>query len=103
MVDERGRATGEAEGADRGALFGPWIVFLRGVSPRAPRLKAPLLLLVWGLPHRVVAPRQEPKIPRSYARIFGLDGTLMSLKERRVRLKQAANFGNAAFAPVGQE
>ena len=35
-----------------------------------------MLLLVWGLPHRVVAPRQEPKIPRSYTRIFRLDGTL---------------------------
>ena len=42
-------------------LFGPW---------------TSLLLLVWGLPHRVVAPRQEPKIPRSYTRIFRLDGTL---------------------------
>ena len=42
-------------------LFGPW---------------TSLLLLAWGLPHRVVAPRQEPKIPRSYTRIFGLDGTL---------------------------
>ncbi len=52
------------------------IVFMRGVPPRAPRLKAPLLLLVWCLPHRVVAPRQEPKIPRSYTRIFRLDGTL---------------------------
>ena len=31
---------------------------------------------MWSLPHRVVAPRQEPKIPRSYTRIFGLDGTL---------------------------
>ncbi len=36
-----------------------------------------MLLLVWGLPQRVVAPRQEPKIPRSYTRIFGLDGTLV--------------------------
>ena len=49
---------------------------MRGVPPRAPRLKAPLLLLVWGLPHGVVAPRQEPKIPRSYTRIFRRDGTL---------------------------
>ena len=73
---------GEAEGAGRGALFGPWIVFLRGVSPRAPRLKAPLLLLVWGLPHRVVAPCQEPKIPRSYTPIFGLDGTLVNTDTR---------------------
>ena len=53
------------------------MVFMRGVPPRAPRLKAPLLLLVWCLPHRVVAPRQEPKIPRSYTRIFRLDGTLV--------------------------
>ena len=42
-------------------LFGPW---------------TSLLLLVWGLPHRVVAPCQELKIPRSYTRIFRLDGTL---------------------------
>ena len=42
-------------------LFGPW---------------TSLLLLVWGLPHGVVAPRQEPKIPRSYTRIFRLDGAL---------------------------
>ena len=49
---------------------------MRGVPPRAPLLKAPLLLLVWGLPHGVVAPRQEPKIPRSYTRIFRLDGAL---------------------------
>ena len=44
-------------------LFGPW---------------TSLLLLVWGLPHGVVAPRQEPKIPRSYTRIFRLDGALAS-------------------------
>ena len=55
-------------------------VLLRGGSPRAPRLKAPLLLLAWGLPHRVVAPCQEPKIPRSYTRIFGLDGTLAATR-----------------------
>ena len=42
-------------------LFGPW---------------TSLLLLVWSLPHGVVAPCQEPKIPRSYTRIFRLDGTL---------------------------
>ena len=54
-------------------------VFLRGVPPRAPRLKAPLLLLVCGLPHGVVAPRQEPKIPRSYTRIFRLDGALAAI------------------------
>ena len=60
MVDERGRATGEAEGTGRGALFGPFLrgaspraprlkaVFLRGLPPRAPRLKAPFLLLVVG-------------------------------------------------------
>ncbi len=47
----------------------------RGIPSRS-LLKAPLLLLVWGLPHRAVAPRQEPKVPRSYTRIFGLDGTL---------------------------
>ena len=34
---------------------------------------------MWGLPHRVVAPRLEPKIPRSYTRIFRLDGTLASI------------------------
>ena len=56
------------------------MVFMRGVPPRAPRLKAPLLLLVWCLPHRVVAPRQEPKIPRSYTRIFRLDGTLEGME-----------------------
>ena len=44
-------------------LFGPW---------------TSLLLLVWGLPHRVVAPCQEPKISRSYTRIFRLDETLVS-------------------------
>ena len=38
-----------------------------------------MLLLVWGLPHGVVAPRQEPKIPRSYTRIFRRDGTLASI------------------------
>ena len=52
--------------------FRPLVVFMRGVTPRAPRLRAPLLL-VWGLPHRVVAPCQEPKIPRSYTRIFRRD------------------------------
>ena len=46
QVDERGRATGEAEGTGHGALFGP---FLRGASPRAPRLKAVFLR---GLPPR---------------------------------------------------
>ena len=60
----------------------PRLKFLfRGVPPRAPPLKAPLLLLVWGLPHRVVAPRQEPKIPRSYTRIFRLDGTLVLVRD----------------------
>ncbi len=38
------------------------------------------ILLVWCLPHRVVAPRQEPKIPRSYTRIFRLDGTLEGME-----------------------
>ena len=40
-----------------------------------------MLLLVWSLPHRVVAPRQEPKIPRSYTRIFRLDGALAEYTE----------------------
>ena len=50
---------------------------MRGVPSRSPA-EGSVAPLVWCLPHRVVAPRQEPKIPRSYTRIFRLDGTLVA-------------------------
>ncbi len=80
--------------------------FLRGVPPRAPRLKAPLLLVVCDLPHRVVAPCQEPKIPRSYTRIFRLDGALVDtdhVGQRPPDLVVDHEIGNAVewgFLPV---
>ena len=62
-------------------LFGPW---------------TSLLLLVWCLPHRVVAPRQEPKIPRSYTRIFRLDGTLAMRWPQRPRVRNPGTMSEAS-------
>ena len=45
---------------------------------------------MWGLPHGVVAPRQEPKIPRSYTRILRLDEALVRHIERSALLPYPA-------------
>ena len=58
-----------------GHFLAPDVFHAKGAPSRSPA-EGSVALPCGGLPHRVVAPRQEPRIPRRYTRISGLDGTL---------------------------
>ena len=77
---------------------------MEGVPPRAPRLKAPLLLLVWCLPHCVVERLAQERLDGG-VRVGGqatkLAAHLRSEIARHARLADAAGLGPRAGRRLG--